>query len=364
MTTPTSPATTLASRVLPPLPPLPVPLEYRGPTPWSNWVIKGRLLAGAFPASTDDTETDLILTKLLELGVDTFVCLQAEFSMATPEAIWRSGQALRPYVKDAQRLLVQARATNNSRITQTRLDLVHLPIMDGGITSDIALSKLADDCCQRILNGERMYVHCWGGHGRTGTLIAVMLARLYCISTEEALLYTQLLHDVRKYPQNVRSPQTQVQVEQVKRILASERVGAKATLEYTWPDSPLKPYAANEISPDKSKLTTAYKTPAPGIPPFSTQTTQNTNSPEFIRPDVAAVSSKAVAAAAALDPPVRTGSLIPAGTQGGGEIKRNNTPPAPQSSSTNSKIGIQQLVHPMMMTSFSSPTADGTREAK
>lgn len=33
---------------LPPLPSLPCP-EFRGPTPWSNWVIRGRVLAGAPP---------------------------------------------------------------------------------------------------------------------------------------------------------------------------------------------------------------------------------------------------------------------------------------------------------------------------
>ena len=40
-------------------------------------VIRGRVLAGAFPASLDDAETDRILSTLLELGVNTFVCLQA-----------------------------------------------------------------------------------------------------------------------------------------------------------------------------------------------------------------------------------------------------------------------------------------------
>ena len=159
---------------LPPLPQLPCP-DFRGPTPWSNWVIKGRLLAGAdsgqqavvatalahcrqqsappqpphtpasiappalhllpqlpvplllrlllpipgaYPASLDDQETDRILTTLLELGVNTFVCLQAEFSLHTPEAAWRSGQGLRPYIKDAQRLLIRARETNSHRIKQ------------------------------------------------------------------------------------------------------------------------------------------------------------------------------------------------------------------------------------------------------
>lgn len=145
---------------LPPLPALPCP-EMKGPTPWSNWVIKGRVLAGellgrgtrgarrrlqlrpwassrptapfvtvrkaahpphagAYPASLDDDETDRILTTLLALGVNTFVCLQAEFALHTPETAWRSGQGLRPYIKDAQRVLIRARETRSTRIKQVR----------------------------------------------------------------------------------------------------------------------------------------------------------------------------------------------------------------------------------------------------
>jgi hypothetical protein len=74
--------------------------------------------AGAYPASLDDAETERILTTLLELGVNTFVCLQAEFSLHTPEAAWRSGQGLRPYIKDAQQVLIRARETGSHRIKQ------------------------------------------------------------------------------------------------------------------------------------------------------------------------------------------------------------------------------------------------------
>lgn len=120
-------------------------------------------LTGAYPASLDDAETDRILTTLLELGgcwrhwsrpavallehastctlatptgqapdnvpspsrpnpagVNTFVCLQAEFSLHTPEGSWRSGQGLRPYIKDAQRLLIRAREEGSHRIKQER----------------------------------------------------------------------------------------------------------------------------------------------------------------------------------------------------------------------------------------------------
>ena len=111
------------------------------------------------------------------------MCLQAEFSPNAPETAWRSGKALRPYVKDVVRLLNSARDSANSKvskISQTRLDLLHLPIVDGSVTSDYALSRLADDCCQRILDGERLYIHCWGGHGRTGTLVR---HTTYCINT-------------------------------------------------------------------------------------------------------------------------------------------------------------------------------------
>lgn len=42
-----------------------------------------------------------------------------------------------------------------------------------------------------------------------------MLSRLYKLSCNEALRYTQEFHDARKYPQNVRSPQTAIQRTQV-----------------------------------------------------------------------------------------------------------------------------------------------------
>ena len=50
--------------------------------------------------------------------MNTFVCLQAEFSLHTPESAWRSGQGLRPYIKDAQRLLIRVREDRSPRITQ------------------------------------------------------------------------------------------------------------------------------------------------------------------------------------------------------------------------------------------------------
>lgn len=213
---------------LPALPKLPAK-EMAGPTPWSNWVIPGRVIAGAYPASLDDAETEKILSTLLELGINTFVCLQAEVNINTPEHAWRSGHGLRPYIKDAQKILSRAHETQNPKITQQKIDFLHLPIIDGNVTTDSALNRLAEDCMERVLRGERLYVHCWGGHGRTGTLIAVMLGRLWGIPYTNALRYTQAFHDSRVYPQGVRSPQTPVQRAQVRRLLASQSATTAST---------------------------------------------------------------------------------------------------------------------------------------
>lgn len=82
----------------------------------------------------------------------------------------------RPYIKDAQKILTRAREYGNPRIAQSKLNFLHLAIIDGSITTDSAISRLADDCCDRVRSGEKLYIHCWGGHGRTGTLVSELLA--------------------------------------------------------------------------------------------------------------------------------------------------------------------------------------------
>ncbi|GAX75529.1 hypothetical protein CEUSTIGMA_g2972.t1 [Chlamydomonas eustigma] len=223
------------------LPKLPAPpaKEMAGPTPWCNWAIPGRVMAGAYPASLDDAETERILTCLLELGMNTFVCLQAEVNINTPEHAWRAQHGLRPYIKDAQKILSKAHETGNPRITQQKIDFLHLPIIDGNVTTDSAMSRLADDCCERVLKGERLYVHCWGGHGRTGTLISTMLGRLYNLPYTTAMRYCQAFHDSRVYPQGVRSPQTPVQRAQVRRLLAAQSAVTSST------PAPARPVSAS-----------------------------------------------------------------------------------------------------------------------
>jgi hypothetical protein len=173
----------------------------------SNWVIPGVLMAGAYPGALEDRQNDLQLKCILNKGVDTFVCLQAEVDNDTPEHEWRSGAHLRPYLADAKKL------------SKKPLIWRHLPILDGGVAPDDLTEALICDLLDDVRAGRIIYVHCWGGHGRTGTIACLMLAVLYSVSYTETIKRVQFYHDCRKEPQGVKSPSTVVQRKQVKRLL-------------------------------------------------------------------------------------------------------------------------------------------------
>jgi len=177
----------------------------RGPTEGSNWVLPGMLMCGPYPGAFEDDKNEQLLKRILAKGVDTFICLQEEYDPGMPEEVWRRGAGLRPYFKDAQ------------RISKKELEWVQLPIADGNIAPDDVTAELVVLLVNKMLAGRVLYMHCFGGHGRTGVFVCLVLSYIYRISAAEALKRSQAYHDCRMEPQGVRSPQTVVQRDQVKR---------------------------------------------------------------------------------------------------------------------------------------------------
>jgi hypothetical protein len=105
--------------------------------------------------------------------------------------------------------------SSTGNLKQERVHFLHLPIVDGGITSDVATLALVRDCCARARAGEKLYIHCWGGHGRTGTLVSLILAELYNLSADQALRACQRFHDSRLRHDRAYSPATLGQHAQV-----------------------------------------------------------------------------------------------------------------------------------------------------
>lgn len=75
------------------------------------------------------------------------------------------------------------------------------------------------DLKQRLAAGERLYIHCWGGRGRAGTVGACLLAAAYGLSEKEALERVQRAFDTRR-DENRRSPETEAQLAFVRDYVA------------------------------------------------------------------------------------------------------------------------------------------------
>jgi protein-tyrosine phosphatase len=100
--------------------------------------------------------------------------------------MWRSGAALRPYFEDVK-LVVQLKASipelhGYDIVDESKLSFVHFPIKDCGITDVGRVLELAKLLVKSISENEIIYLHCWGGHGRTGTLVCIMLHLMYGVS--------------------------------------------------------------------------------------------------------------------------------------------------------------------------------------
>ncbi|CAM9678370.1 unnamed protein product, partial [Discosporangium mesarthrocarpum] len=200
---------------------------YLGPTMESNWVLPGKLLVGAYPASIDDDQHAHLLCGILLEGVSTFVCLQQEYlAEGVTEDMWKSGKAIRPYYQDVLQLLKKLQELRRknpqvypSIIPPEKADFVHFPIVDCDVADDAKVLQLALQLSSRVASGEVMYLHCWGGHGRTGTVVSIMLHLMYGLGAKESMERCQFVHDVRRVPIDVGSPQTESQRQQVERII-------------------------------------------------------------------------------------------------------------------------------------------------
>jgi hypothetical protein len=106
-------------------------------------------LAGRYPGSADPDEAARRLRAFAQHGVTVFVDLT------------HPADPLEPYHGF---LGVGARRVSH-------------PIVDLGTTTIPHMTRILDDVDSAISEGGEVYVHCWGGIGRTGTVVGCWLMR-------------------------------------------------------------------------------------------------------------------------------------------------------------------------------------------
>jgi protein tyrosine phosphatase len=128
------------------------------PFPAAYWVIPGRLLAGQFPGDRCITTATDKLTGLLNCGVRRVV------NLMEADETNHQGELFRPYEGELSDLAT----ARNQFVT-----FVRYPIPDMGVPSQQQMRLILDDLDRSLAQGDVVYVHCWGGVGRTGTVVGL-----------------------------------------------------------------------------------------------------------------------------------------------------------------------------------------------
>ena len=143
------------------------------------WVVPGRLLAGEYPGDPADDRAMSKLRELLSARVGCFVDLTEV-----------GESSLRPYA-----LLLDAVAADGGLEIEYR----RMPIRDLSAPTRQQLQEILNFVDSRLKHGQTVYVHCWGGVGRTGVVVGCFLAR-HGLATGSAAIerIAQLRRNTRK----------------------------------------------------------------------------------------------------------------------------------------------------------------------
>ena len=163
------------------------------------WVVPGRLLAGEYPGNLDPLRARRKVDLLVDAGIRTFI------DLTTP------ADRLDPY-EPVTAAVAAAR--------QLELDYLSFPIRDLSVVDDDAYDTVTA-MIERGLERGAVFVHCWGGIGRTGTVIG-------CVLADEGLTYAEIVDRLATLRQGSRkegrrAPEMREQHELIKRRVAARR---------------------------------------------------------------------------------------------------------------------------------------------
>lgn len=157
----------------------------------SYWVVPGQFLAGEYPALFDETLTRKRIGALLKAGFDRFIDLT------------RQNETV-PY----ENILTDEANAYGVKILHQRFS-----IGDMGLPNTAQMNLILDTIDSHLQAGHRIYLHCWGGIGRTGTTVGCYLVRQGKSGEEALRQLAAWWHNVPKSRYHPTSPETGQQMD-------------------------------------------------------------------------------------------------------------------------------------------------------
>ena len=166
----------------------------RRPLPESYWVEEDAFLAGEYPGRFEEEQARKRIDALLEAGLNTFIDLTKPNETV-------------PYLAILQE---QAHAYD--------VDIQHyrFAIGDFGLPTPAQMKSILDQIDTSLNAGRKVYLHCWGGIGRTGTTVGCYLVRRGQSGEGALRQLAAWWREVPKSSIHPRSPETQEQADFVR----------------------------------------------------------------------------------------------------------------------------------------------------
>ena len=163
------------------------------------WVVPGSVMAGCYPGSHTEATAQNRLNHLLDNGIRLFV------NLMEPEEIDHDGKPFVPY----EPLIETLSESKGVEVTFSQI-----PIKDLSAPGADQMVAILDIIDQNVDAGRPVYIHCFGGRGRTGTVVGCYLAR-HGLAVGKRVLWT--IQKLRKnvFDFNLSSPETHRQMDMV-----------------------------------------------------------------------------------------------------------------------------------------------------
>jgi len=160
------------------------------PIPNAYWVVPGKFLAGEHPAANGPEATRRRLGALLQAGIDVFIDLVPEWEAAPYDQVLRA-----------------AAASSSIDVQYYRFGIADL-----GIPQPEQMRRTLDALDLALAQGRKVYLHCWGGIGRTGTTVGCYLVRHGLSGDQAVAQLASWWWTVPKSHTFPRSPETEAQL--------------------------------------------------------------------------------------------------------------------------------------------------------
>ena len=144
------------------------------PAARSYWVVPAWFLAGAYPSNPDvGPKRSERVAALWKAGIRTFVNLVEE-----DERPW--GKPFTVYADDLDEIAAR-------EPSEARASCIRFPVRDAGIPSVSGMRSVLDTIDLSLAAGRPVYLHCFGGMGRTATAVGCWLLRHGLASSDDVL---------------------------------------------------------------------------------------------------------------------------------------------------------------------------------